>query len=116
MTARDLWAATRDAIDNLDRQGRVHEIVGREERLSEIAREYRREPHGTQVISKATACSSLLRRTTSGTSCCIAMLSGHEACVVNADWTLDRRFVLSCDSDGGLRASFVAQGLPIEGE
>ena len=41
----------RDAIDNLDRQGRVHEIVGREERLSEIAREYRREPRGTLVIS-----------------------------------------------------------------
>jgi hypothetical protein len=31
----------RDAIDNLERQGRVHEIVGREERLSEIAPEYR---------------------------------------------------------------------------
>ena len=30
------------AIDNLDRQGRVHEIVGRDERLSEIAREYAR--------------------------------------------------------------------------
>jgi len=41
----------RDAIDNLDRQGRVHEIVGREERLGEIAREYRREPQGTLVIS-----------------------------------------------------------------
>ncbi len=39
------------AIDNLDRQGRVHEIVGREERLTEIAREYAREPHGTLVIS-----------------------------------------------------------------
>ncbi len=41
----------REAIDNLDRQGRVHEIVGREERLSEIAREYAREPQGTLVIS-----------------------------------------------------------------
>ena len=41
----------RDAIDNLDRQGRVHEFVNREERLSEIAREYRREPQGTLVIS-----------------------------------------------------------------
>jgi len=39
------------AIDNLDRQGRVHEIVGREERLTEIAREYAREPQGTLVIS-----------------------------------------------------------------
>jgi ATP-dependent exoDNAse (exonuclease V) alpha subunit len=41
----------RDAINNLDGQGRVHEIVNREERLSEIAREYRREPQGTLVIS-----------------------------------------------------------------
>lgn len=39
------------AIENLDRQGRVHEIVGRDERLSEIAREYAREPQGTLVIS-----------------------------------------------------------------
>jgi conjugative relaxase-like TrwC/TraI family protein len=41
----------RGAIENLDQQGRVHEIVGREERLSEIAREYAREPQGTLVIS-----------------------------------------------------------------
>jgi ATP-dependent exoDNAse (exonuclease V) alpha subunit len=39
------------AIDNLDQQGRVHDIVGRQERLSEIAREYAREPQGTLVIS-----------------------------------------------------------------
>jgi len=39
------------AIENLDQQGRVHEIVGRDERLSEIAREYAREPQGTLVIS-----------------------------------------------------------------
>jgi conjugative relaxase-like TrwC/TraI family protein len=41
----------RGAIENLDYQGRVHEIVGRDERLSEIAREYAREPYGTLVIS-----------------------------------------------------------------
>lgn len=39
------------AIDNLDRQGRVHEIVGRDERLSKIASDYAREPQGTLVIS-----------------------------------------------------------------
>ena len=39
------------AIDNLEQQGRVHEIVGREERLTEIAREYAREQQGTLVIS-----------------------------------------------------------------
>jgi len=36
-----------EAIDNLDRRGCVHEIVGRNERLTEIARDYAREPHGT---------------------------------------------------------------------
>jgi ATP-dependent exoDNAse (exonuclease V) alpha subunit len=41
----------RGAIVNLDQQGRVHEIAGREERLSEIAHEYAREPQGTLVIS-----------------------------------------------------------------
>ena len=39
------------AVANLDQQGRVHEIVVREERLSAIAREYAREPQGTLVIS-----------------------------------------------------------------
>jgi hypothetical protein len=39
------------AVANLDQQGRVHEIVGREERLGAIAREYAREPQGTLVIS-----------------------------------------------------------------
>jgi hypothetical protein len=41
----------RGAIENLDQQGRVHEIVGREERLSEIASDYARQPEGTLVIS-----------------------------------------------------------------
>ena len=39
------------AMANLDQQGRVHEIVVREERLSAIAREYARDPQGTLVIS-----------------------------------------------------------------
>jgi len=39
------------AVANLDQQGRVHEIVSREDRLASIAREYAREPHGTLVIS-----------------------------------------------------------------
>jgi ATP-dependent exoDNAse (exonuclease V) alpha subunit len=39
------------AIANLESQGRVHETVGRENRLNEIAREYAREPHGALVIS-----------------------------------------------------------------
>src|SRR5271168_3400870 len=39
------------AVANLDQQGRVHEIVVREERLGAIAREYAREAQGTLVIS-----------------------------------------------------------------
>src|SRR5580698_6825641 len=39
------------AVANLDQQGRVHEIVVREDRLGAIAREYAREPQGTLVIS-----------------------------------------------------------------
>ena len=39
------------AVEQLDRQGRVHEIQNREERLSAIAQEYIRDPHGTLVVS-----------------------------------------------------------------
>jgi conjugative relaxase-like TrwC/TraI family protein len=39
------------AIYNLDRQGRVHEIKDRDERLSAIAREYARSPESTLVVS-----------------------------------------------------------------
>jgi len=35
---------------------------------------------------------------------CIAVLEGHEACVVNAVWALDRAYVFFRDSTGGLRA------------
>ena len=41
----------REAIERLDAQGRVHEIVDRDERLREIAREYAKQPEGTLVIS-----------------------------------------------------------------
>ena len=41
----------REAIQNLDSQGRVHEIPDRHERLREIAREYAKQPHGTLVVS-----------------------------------------------------------------
>jgi len=41
----------REAIERLDTQGRVHEIVDRDERLKEIAREYARQPEGTLVVS-----------------------------------------------------------------
>src|SRR6266700_96916 len=40
-----------EAVANLEKQGRVHEIVGRDERLMEIAREYAQQPRGTLVIS-----------------------------------------------------------------
>ncbi len=39
------------AIEKLNAQGRVHEIVDRNERLREIAREYAKLPEGTLVVS-----------------------------------------------------------------
>lgn len=41
----------KEAIYNLDGQGRVHEIVDRHERLHEMAREYAARPEGTLVVS-----------------------------------------------------------------
>jgi len=41
----------REAIGNLERQGRVHQIESHAERLREIADEYARRPEGTLVIS-----------------------------------------------------------------
>jgi ATP-dependent exoDNAse (exonuclease V) alpha subunit len=41
----------RGAIQDLDAQGRVHEISNRDERLKEIAGEYTRHPEGTLVVS-----------------------------------------------------------------
>ncbi len=41
----------REAIENLDRQGRVHQIEDRDARLTAIAEEYARQPEGTLVIS-----------------------------------------------------------------
>ena len=41
----------RDALEKLDAQGRLHEIVDRQERLAEIARVYAKKPEGTLVVS-----------------------------------------------------------------
>jgi len=41
----------REAIQNLDGQGRVHEIADRDERLWKIATEYVKQPDGTLVVS-----------------------------------------------------------------
>jgi len=43
--------AVRQAMQNLETQGRVHEITDREQRLREIARHYATEPSGTLVVS-----------------------------------------------------------------
>jgi conjugative relaxase-like TrwC/TraI family protein len=40
-----------EAIPNLDRQGRVHEIQGHDERIAAIAKEYAKSPENTLVIS-----------------------------------------------------------------
>jgi conjugative relaxase-like TrwC/TraI family protein len=39
------------AVESLGKQGRVHEVKGREERISAIAREYAKSPEGTLVVS-----------------------------------------------------------------
>jgi ATP-dependent exoDNAse (exonuclease V) alpha subunit len=41
----------REAIQNLDRQGRVHEIQGHDERIAAIAKDYAQSPENTLVIS-----------------------------------------------------------------
>jgi conjugative relaxase-like TrwC/TraI family protein len=41
----------REAVQNLDRQGRVHEIQGHDERIAAIAKEYAQSPENTLVIS-----------------------------------------------------------------
>jgi hypothetical protein len=41
----------REAIEQLDTQGRVHEIPERDQRIKEIAREYAAKPEGTLVVS-----------------------------------------------------------------
>jgi conjugative relaxase-like TrwC/TraI family protein len=41
----------REAVHGLERQGRVHEIAERENRITAIAREYAKSPDGTLVVS-----------------------------------------------------------------
>ncbi|MEI9980388.1 MAG: MobF family relaxase [Edaphobacter sp.] len=41
----------REAVQGLERQGRVHEIRGNEERITAIAKEYAKSPEGTLVVS-----------------------------------------------------------------
>ncbi len=41
----------REAVQGLERQGRVHEIAGRDERITAIAKEYAKSPEGTLVVS-----------------------------------------------------------------
>ena len=41
----------REALQNLDRQGRVHEIQGHDERIAAIAKEYSKSPENTLVVS-----------------------------------------------------------------
>ena len=41
----------REAVQGLEKQGRVHEIRGHEERIAAIAKEYAKSPEGTLVVS-----------------------------------------------------------------
>ncbi len=40
-----------EAVQNLDRQGRVHEISGHDERIAAVAKEYAKSPENTLVVS-----------------------------------------------------------------
>jgi AAA domain len=40
-----------EAIQNLDRQGRVHQICGYDQRISAIAKKYAKAPQNTLVVS-----------------------------------------------------------------
>jgi hypothetical protein len=44
-------STVQEAIQNLERQSRVHEIRGHEERISVIAKEYAKSPDSTLVVS-----------------------------------------------------------------
>jgi conjugative relaxase-like TrwC/TraI family protein len=41
----------REAVQNLERQGRVHEIQGHDERIAALAKEYAKSPENTLVVS-----------------------------------------------------------------
>ncbi|HUN84702.1 MAG TPA: MobF family relaxase [Terracidiphilus sp.] len=41
----------REAVQGLERQGRVHEIAGHDDRITAIAKEYAKSPEGTLVVS-----------------------------------------------------------------
>ena len=41
----------REAVQGMERQGRVHEIAGHDDRITAIAKEYAKSPEGTLVVS-----------------------------------------------------------------
>jgi ATP-dependent exoDNAse (exonuclease V) alpha subunit len=43
------------AIEGLERQGRIHEVRGHDERIMAIAKEYARSPESTMVVSRSTS-------------------------------------------------------------
>ncbi len=51
VVARLARGDVREALTQLDTQGRVHEIPGRDERIQAIAREYMKDPSSTLVVS-----------------------------------------------------------------
>jgi len=51
VVARLARGDVREALAQLDTQGRVHEIVGRDDRIKAITREYMKNPSGTLVVS-----------------------------------------------------------------
>ena len=68
----------KEAISNLDRQGRVHEIGDREQRIAEIAREYVRSPERTLVVSPDNASRREINETTHRTMQSAGKVSADE--------------------------------------
>jgi ATP-dependent exoDNAse (exonuclease V) alpha subunit len=100
----------REAISNLNDQGRVHEIGDRAERIAEIAREYVRQPENTLVVSpdneSRREINSQIHRAMQGAG--QVKDEGHAVRVLNARQDLtgaDRRWAPNYEPDDVIRYS-----------
>jgi ATP-dependent exoDNAse (exonuclease V) alpha subunit len=100
----------REAISNLNDQGRVHEIGDRSERIAEIAREYVRQPENTLVVSpdneSRREINSQIHRAMQGAG--QVKDEGHAVRVLNARQDLtgaDRRWAPNYEPDDVIRYS-----------
>jgi ATP-dependent exoDNAse (exonuclease V) alpha subunit len=109
----------REAISNLDGQGRVHEIGDRSERIAEIAREYVRQPENTLVVSpdneSRREINSQIHRAMQGAG--QVKDEEHTVRVLNARQDLtgaDRQYARSYEADDVVRYSKGSKPLGLE--